>query len=155
MASLEELITAKLIDLDVKITFAESITGGLLCGRMINAAGVSRVLKGSFVTYSDEFKQKFLGVDEVTFQKFGAVSAKCAIEMAEGARRAAGADIAVSVTGEAGPDPSEEKPVGLCFVGYADKHRSYAREYMLEGDRNTIRERVIEEALQLLLIELQ
>ena len=100
------------------VTTAESCTGGLIAGTLVNVPGISEVYKEGYITYSDEAKMKLLGVREETLAKYGAVSRQTAIEMAEGAARAAGADAAIAVTGIAGPDGgTEEKPVGLVYIG--------------------------------------
>ena len=110
---IEKKITRILIHRKMTVTAAESCTGGLVAGTLVNADGISEVFKESYVTYSNEAKHKLLGVKKETLEKYGAVSRQTAAEMAEGAVRAAGADASVVTTGVAGPGGgTEEKPVG-------------------------------------------
>ena len=102
---------------DLTVTTAESCTGGMIAARIINVPGVSECYKAGLVTYSNKAKRKFLGVRKSTLDKYGAVS-KTAGEMAKGAALLLKADVAVAVTGIAGPDGgTEEKPVGLVYIG--------------------------------------
>lgn len=101
------------------VTFAESCTGGGLAAAFTANPGSSAVLKQAYVTYCDEAKAGLLGVSRAALARYTAVSAQVAAEMAQGARRAAGADLAVSVTGLAGPDGDGVRPVGLVYVGAA------------------------------------
>ena len=134
------------------MTTAESCTGGLISARMVNVPGVSNVFKAGFITYANEAKQKFLGVKEETLMQFGAVSRQTAEEMAEGAARAAEADVAVSVTGIAGPDGgTREKPVGLVYIGCYISGNVKVEEYHFDGDRIQVRERTAQTALMQLL----
>ena len=104
------------------MAMAESCTGGLVSKRITEVSGASEVFECGICTYSNRMKQQFLHVKEKTLQKFGAVSAETAAEMAEGIRAVSGADIGVSVTGNAGPGASEGKPVGMVFVGVSSKN---------------------------------
>ena len=104
------------------VAMAESCTGGLVSKRITEVSGASEVFECGICTYSNRMKQQFLHVKEKTLQKFGAVSAETAAEMAEGIRAVSGADIGVSVTGNAGPGASEGKPVGMVFVGVSSKN---------------------------------
>jgi len=134
--SLEETLFALLLEQGKTITFAESCTGGGICGALTGLPGASEVFKYGFVTYSNEAKQDLLGVRGETLSKFGAVSEECAKEMAEGARIKAKADIAVAVTGIAGPGHSEAKPAGLIFLAAADGRQTLARRLDTgRGDR--------------------
>ena len=100
----------------LQLAAAESCTGGLIAARITSVSGASGVFHCGMVTYSNDMKEKMLGVSHETLQRFSAVSAETAAEMAAGARRFSGADIAVSVTGNAGPEPSEGKPVGEVYI---------------------------------------
>ena len=100
------------------VTFAESLTGGLIAATFIENPGASAVIGESYVTYAEAAKQRLLGVKKETLRNDGVVSAACAAEMASGARIRSGADWAASATGFAGPDGgTEEKPVGTVFIG--------------------------------------
>ena len=131
-------------------TAAESCTGGLLAARLVNVPGASDMFRGSFVTYSDKAKHRMLGVRKKTLHRYTAVSAETAAEMAAGARNEGKADIAVSVTGIAGPDGgTEERPVGLVFIGCAEEDRIVVEEYRFRGNRAKIRDQAAEMALDL------
>lgn len=107
---------------NMTVGFAESCTAGMIASRVADIAGCSDVLCGGIVSYSNDVKMNVLGVSADTLKKYGAVSEQCAAEMAEGARRALGCDLALSVTGIAGPDGgSAEKPVGTVCFGISDK----------------------------------
>ncbi len=122
------------------ISAAESCTGGLFAKTLTDIAGISEVFKESFVTYSNEAKMKYLGVSAETLDKHGAVSAETAAEMAEGLKQNTGADIAVGITGIAGPGGgTEEKPVGLVYVGLAAFGRTEVKKLTLNGSRARIR----------------
>jgi nicotinamide-nucleotide amidase len=138
-----------------KLATAESCTGGLVAGALTEIAGSSDVVDRGFVTYSNAAKMEMLGVAEVTLAKFGAVSEQTAEAMADGALQRAGVDIAVSITGIAGPGGgSTAKPVGLVHLVAAVRH-SKARmvRKMLYGDvgRSEVRRRSVIEALEMLL----
>ena len=138
------------------VTFAESCTGGLLCGAFVDCAGASDCLKESFVTYANEAKEQMLGVKSETLARCGAVSSECAREMALGAARAAGADWAVSVTGIAGPGGgTAEKPVGTVWIGVAHRGAAQAREYHFRGQRQWIRKLSVVNALNQLRLAME
>lgn len=133
------------------VTTAESCTGGLLAGRLVNAAGASEVFHSGCITYSNKAKRKLLGVKKDTLRKHGAVSEKTAKQMALGAAAAAHADAAVAVTGIAGPGGgSEEKPVGLVYIGCCVCGTVTVRRYQFSGNRGKIRESSVAAALTLL-----
>ena len=137
------------------VACAESLTGGMLASRLVDVPGASSVLGEAYVTYSNEAKMRLLGVSKDTLRQFGAVSAQCAREMAEGARLAAGADFALSTTGIAGPDGgTPEKPVGLVYVGVASTSGCEAQELHLRGERDWIRELTCVNALNALRLTL-
>lgn len=148
---MEDVVGKLLTDKNKTVAFAESCTGGLIASRMTNIAGSSRYFMEGAVTYSNEAKMRVLDVSEETLKKYGAVSAETAVEMAAGMRRISGADIAVSVTGIAGPDGgSDEKPVGTVHIGIADESGTRSIKLNLPGERNIVRWRASEAALNYL-----
>ena len=117
---LADVVANMLLDKNITISCAESCTGGLFAGTLINTDGISKVFDRGIVTYSNEAKIKELGVKAETLDTFGAVSPETAAEMAEGIRVKTGTDMTVSVTGIAGPGGgSADKPVGLVYIGIA------------------------------------
>lgn len=129
-----------LLEKNITIATAESCTGGLLASRLTEVAGISIVFNTGMITYSNASKVMNLGVKQETLDKFGAVSREVAIEMAIGARKAASADLGLSITGIAGPGGgTEEKPVGLVYVALAYEKGTYCKELNLWGNRNRIR----------------
>jgi nicotinamide-nucleotide amidase len=136
----------------VKIATAESCTGGLVAAAITSVSGSSAVFERGFITYSNAAKTEMIGVDEALIARYGAVSDETARAMAEGAQRAARADIAVAVTGIAGPTgATPTKPVGLVHIAVAFA-RTVSREFRF-GDigRNVVREKSTLAALQMLL----
>ena len=121
------------------VATAESCTGGLIAAALTEVPGASHVFGTGVVSYSNGCKQQLLTVSEDTLTAHGAVSAATAGQMARGVRHTATADIGLSVTGEAGPIPAEEHPVGTVFIALADKKRTWVEELHLEGDRAAIR----------------
>ena len=135
-----------------RLATAESLTGGGIGQAVTSVSGASAVFAGGIISYTNEVKHKVLGVPVEILDTCGAVSAPVAQAMAEGARRVIGADVAVAVTGLAGPDGDEfGNPVGTVFIGYADEKTAFAREYHFTGDRAEVREQTIEAALALVL----
>ena len=132
------------------VATAESCTGGLIAAAFTDVAGASRVFGTGVVSYSNDCKQKFLTVSADTLDAHGAVSAETAGQMARGVRTAADACIGVSVTGEAGPIPAEDHPVGTVFIALADKKRTWVEKLHLEGDRAAIRRTAADSVLWLL-----
>ena len=131
---------------------AESCTGGLIGGALTAVSGASNVYKGSIVSYTNEVKRKLLGVDAGLLEREGAVSAPVAEAMAVGARCALDADIAVSVTGLAGPGGDEfGNPVGTVFIGYADEKTTTVRHFVFAGNREAVRAQAVDAALALIL----
>lgn len=131
-----------------QITLAESCTGGLLSARLVSVPGASEVFGRGFVTYANDAKIEELGVLPQTLQSFGAVSEETAREMATGALCKAKADVAVSVTGIAGPGGgSKEKPVGLVYIGCAVKDKVWVRKCRFNGNRTENRESAVTSAL--------
>lgn len=125
---------------NIKISGAESCTGGMVAAEITSVDGISAVFNESFVTYSNDAKHRNLGVSEETLKKFGAVSEECAREMAEGAASRSGADIAFSVTGIAGPTGgTKEKPVGTVCFGVFFKGVTLTRTAHFKGGRESVR----------------
>jgi nicotinamide-nucleotide amidase len=145
---LATVVGSMLRERGLRITTAESCTGGLLAKRLTEDAGASDYLTSGFVTYANEAKQEMLGVDPAIIAGHGAVSEECARAMAEGARKEAGADVGVAITGIAGPGGgSEEKPVGTVWIAVSLAHGTTARRTVFGGDRTEIRERSAQAAL--------
>lgn len=131
---------------------AESCTGGLIGHRITNVSGSSAYYLGGIISYSNEAKMQFLGVQESTLRDFGAVSEQTAREMALGAQRIFGATFALSVTGIAGPDGgTADKPVGLTYIGLATPTTILVRRFVWTGERIQNKEASAEAALQFLL----
>lgn len=131
---------------------AESLTGGGIGAAITAVPGASKVFKGGVISYTDEVKRQVLGVSQADLDAFGAVSAPVARAMAAGARKLLQADVAVSVTGLAGPDGDEfGHPVGTVYIGYADDKTVTAGEYHFSGDREVVRSQTIEVALNMIL----
>lgn len=141
MLNIEEALVKLLTEKKLKIATAESCTGGLISKRITDISGASNVFECGVCSYGINIKEKVLNVNSI--DKFGAVSAETAKQMADGVLKLSGADIAVSTTGNAGPSASENKPVGLVYIGIADKNGSIAYEYNLskgtKNQRNNIR----------------
>ena len=134
---------------------AESCTGGMIGSSLTAVPGASNVYKGGIISYCNEIKHNLLNVSLDTLAQYGAVSAPVARAMALGARNALNTDIAVSVTGLAGPSGDDfGNPVGTVFIGYADENRCLSRQFLFEGDRDTVRIQTVEAALDWIL-ELQ
>ena len=131
---------------------AESCTGGGIGAALTAVPGSSAVYKGGIISYTNWVKNNLLGVDQQLLDNLGAVSAPVAEAMAVGARKALQADIAVSVTGLAGPGGDEfGNPVGLVFIGYSDRSKTISRRFLFQGDREAVREAACREALKLIL----
>ena len=149
--TLEEAVIDLLKEKDLKLSLAESLTGGMIAQRIVNVSGASEVFGYGFVTYSNKAKHKCLGVKKRTLKEQGAVSAKCAREMAKGACKASGADISISVTGLAGPGGgTKETPVGTVFMGCCYKGKAIDKEFHFTGNRMRIREQTTAHALAML-----
>lgn len=131
---------------------AESCTGGGIGAAITAVPGSSAVFKGGIIAYCDRVKSEILGVDPTVLQQYGAVSAPVAKEMANRAREVFTSDVAVSVTGLAGPgsDGSGE-PIGTVYIGYSTKDNTCVRRFCFLGDRNSIRDQAEHEALKMIL----
>ena len=132
---IEEAVVKMLKSRNLKVATAESCTGGLIAKRITDISGSSQIFECGIVSYANEIKHKVLGVSADDLEKYGAISEPVAKQMAQGALRVSGADIAVSVTGIAGPESdSTNKPVGLIYIGLADKDNVWVKE--LRTSRN-------------------
>lgn len=146
----EEQVVRLLKERNLTITAAESCTGGLIAGTLVNVAGASDVFGEAYVTYSNEAKQRLVGVRPETLEQFGAVSEETAYEMAAGATRAVGADVGLSSTGIAGPGGgTPEKPVGLVYIGCCVRGEVQVRRLNLHGNREQNRMDTVKAALEL------
>lgn len=143
---------------NTKIATAESCTGGLLSKKITEIPGSSEIFELGVCTYSNKAKEKILKVNPETLKKFGAVSKETAMEMASGIRYISGADIGVSITGIAGPGGTDDKEIGLVYIGICTKDKCVAREFHLGGrlrDRESIRLYSAVNALSLIISELK
>lgn len=151
--ALEEQLVDKLLEKNLKISFAESCTGGLCCGTLVNVTNASKVLDMSFVTYSNESKMQLIGVKADTILANGVVSEEVAYEMAEGAAATAGSEIGVGITGVAGPGGgTDKKPVGMVCFGFCinGKTTTYTKQFGEIG-RNQVRKSSVEFVFQTLI----
>ena len=152
MENLDEL-ASRVIEIfrekGLSLALAESCTGGMIAETITNVAGASDIFYGSAVTYVNSAKEHILGVARETLEKHGAVSSECAEEMACGARSVYGADVAMSVTGIAGPGGgSEAKPAGTVWFGLAAKDDAETFRRRFDGDRAAVRRQTVEEVLR-------
>ena len=150
-----ELLIKELKEKKLKLITVESCTGGLIGKSITDISGASEVYLGGLITYSNELKMTLCKVKEETLNKFGAVSENTAIEMAQGALKLYNADVAVSVTGVAGPGCSEKKPAGLVYIGIATKDKAYAKENHFNGNREEVRNQSAQTAINMVINEIQ
>jgi nicotinamide-nucleotide amidase len=147
---LEEVIGRMLAERRLTIAVAESFTGGLLADRITNVPGSSNYFERGVIAYSNKAKIEILQVPEILLERHGAVSSEVARAMAEGVRKIANTGIGLSTTGIAGPTGgSADKPVGLGWIGYADKNESLALKFYFGDDRRRVKERAAQAALEL------
>ncbi len=147
-ASLVEYLTAK----KKTISMAESCTGGLLASKLTAVSGASAVLEGAMVTYSNRIKQEWLGVDAKTLEKYGAVSKETVKEMLDGIQKVANSDIAVAISGIAGPTGgTKEKPVGTVYIGVKNINKTEIKKFNFNGDRGFIQEQSARAAIEMIL----
>ncbi len=150
--SREEQLYHRLKQLGLTVTSAESCTGGLIAGTIINVAGASDIFSQGYITYSQDAKEKILGVSLRTMATFGVVSAQTAKEMASGAARIAGASVSLSSTGLAGPGGETEKtPLGLVNLACLVSRKTTVRVFIFSWNRGQFRALAVQEALQLAL----
>lgn len=145
---LPAVVVHGLIDRGLTVATAESLTAGLLASTLAEVPGASGTLQGGVVAYQNHVKQALLGVDADLLARHGAVHPEVARQMAEGVRRATGADLGISTTGVAGPEPHQGQPVGTVYVGLAGlAGEAEAVLLRVDGDRETIRRGTVRQAL--------
>ena len=150
-AEINEVIVEKLKELGKTIAFAESCTGGKLIDALVKVPGASEVVNRGYVTYSNDAKIEDLNVSEKTLQRYGAVSHETCLEMVKGLKSKTNADVCVSITGIAGPGGgTEEKPVGLVYIGIAIDGKVLTLEKKFNGNRSMIRQRAMNTTLKLI-----
>lgn len=146
----KEEIVLKLIEKNIRIGSAESLTGGLFASTITSIPGVSKIFKGSIVSYSTLIKEKILRIDKEIVDKYGVISREIAEKMCMSAKEILDVDLAISFTGNAGPDAMEGKPVGRVYIGicYNDIVETY--ELNFNGNRDEIRKKCVEKAFELI-----
>ena len=153
--TLEEEVVGLLNKKGLKLTTAESCTGGLIAKRITDVSGSSAVFECGIVSYANRIKHSVLGVKNETLEKYGAVSEQTAREMVAGVLKLSGADLAVAVTGIAGPNSdSTDKPVGLVYIAFSDGKETIVKKYLnafTENIRESNRNKSADEALKTVL----
>lgn len=149
--SVEEVLVKRLMDKNLTISFAESITGGLLAASITDVAGSSKILSSSYVTYSNDSKIKNLGVKKETLDKYGAISEQTALEMACGLKNKTNSSVCVSTTGEAGPEPSETDIGNVFICIYFSEDNYQLKHFYFPGNRERVRNRTVSQVLSNLL----
>ena len=156
MASAAERLVSLLTARQMTCATAESCTGGGIGAAITSISGASAVYKGGIISYANEAKENLLGVKSEILAQHGAVSPETAAQMAQGARQRLKVDLAVSVTGVAGPTGgTPEKPVGLVWFGIASARGTFTEKHIFAGDRAAIRAATAEQAMELLIKELE
>lgn len=146
----EALLCDALLEKKMKVAAAESCTGGMIAAKITAIPGASQCFDCGVVTYSNEQKEKLLGVKRETLESYGAVSEATALEMCKGAKILSGADIAVSVTGIAGPGGgTPQKPVGTVWIGICSNNDHKAFKFLFKGDRNRVRQQTAITAIEM------
>jgi len=149
MSALAERLLGIIIEREEKIATAESCTGGLLAAALTDVPGSSDAFDMGMISYSNDIKARYLGVNQEVLDTLGAVSAPVASQMAIGIRILATAQLGIGITGIAGPGGgSEEKPVGLIYIGTAYGEKVIVGKYLFQGSRGEIRQQSVEAALQ-------
>jgi nicotinamide-nucleotide amidase len=147
---LETIVGRLLATRRMTLAVAESLTGGLVTHRLTEVPGSTTYFRRGYVTYSDQAKAECLGVDPGLIARHGAVSAETAVAMAKGCREKDGADLGLATTGIAGPSGgSDKKPVGLVYIALADESNHWVREYRFGGERDVVKRRAAQAALEL------
>lgn len=151
LADLARTLVSLSLEKGLSLCTAESCTGGMIAESITSVPGSSAVFLGALVTYDERMKHAWLSVSEQTLASVGAVSAPCAAEMAEGAKKASGASLALSVTGFAGPTGGNARDgVGTVYFGISSSEKTAVVRRVFEGDRTAVRRAATEEALRLL-----
>jgi nicotinamide-nucleotide amidase len=143
-------ISDRLVQREMKMSVAESCTGGLIAHEITNLPGASLFFGLGVVSYSEESKRAVLGVGGSLLKKHGTVSEEAAIAMAEGVRKLAGTDVSLSITGIAGPAALEDKEIGLVYMAVSLKDMTESKGMSLKGDRETVKGKASLEALKFL-----
>ncbi|CAI2584421.1 Putative competence-damage inducible protein [Apilactobacillus kunkeei] len=143
-------IVNKLIDDQITITGAESLTAGMFQSTIGGVPGVSAIFYGGFVTYSNEAKAKLLSISMDVIDEYGVVSEQVAIWMAKQSKQIMNVDVGVSFTGVAGPDSLEGQPAGTVFIGLDFKGNQFAKEFHFSGSRQEVREQSVQAALKMI-----
>ena len=147
-----EVLVALLLKKGLKVTFAESCTGGLLGATLTSVSGASAVFDGSIVSYANEVKNEKLGVEKSVLESVGAVSEPCAKQMAEGVKKAFSADCSAAITGIAGPlGGTPEKPTGTVFIAASYSDKTLVEHCLFSGDRDAVRDQSVAKALDMLI----
>ena len=147
-------LSAKVIDLlqGKTLSTAESCTGGGIGSALTAISGSSKVYCGGIISYTNQVKAKLLHVSDDDLEKYGAVSATVAEQMAKGVKEQLLTDIGVSVTGLAGPGGDDYgNPVGTVYIGYCDNNCCFSRHFIFSGDRNEVRQQTIDNALKIVI----
>lgn len=153
--TMEEAVVHLLNKYELTVTTAESCTGGMIASKIVNVPGASEVFNEGFITYSNKAKRKHLDVSKNTLKKYGAVSEQTVKEMALGGVFAADSDACIAVSGIAGPDGgTDEKPVGLVYIGCCIKDNVTVKECHFQGTRYEVREQAANAALDLLRVSI-
>lgn len=154
--TLASVVVKKLIQKRQTLSLAESCTGGLIGKLITDIPGSSQVFMQGLIVYSNEAKQQLLQVNEATLKQYGAVSKETATEMVNGLHKSAGTDIALSITGIAGPGGgTETKPVGLVYVGIKTKQIVKTYQLNLKGNRDKVRQQAAQHALNIIQLHIQ
>lgn len=154
--TLEDVVVEMLSSHHYTIAAAESCTAGMFTARLVNVAGASDVLNESFITYANEAKMKYLGVEEETLNTVGAVSEDTARQMAEGVARRAGSNVGVGITGLAGPGgETPEKRAGLVYIGVSVNGNTKVNKYQFNGNRQKVRQSAVCKALTMVRLGLE
>ncbi|MGL5268836.1 MAG: CinA family protein [Spiroplasma sp.] len=146
-----ETIINMLKELNYTLSTCESITGGLFSKLITDIPGASQVFKGGVVAYTDEIKVKVVKIKKEILEKYGAVSPECALAMSQNVRKIFKTNVAISFTGNAGPDGSETKPVGLVYLAIVFEKYFLIEKLILKDSRQNIRNKVVKQAQKILI----